>query len=612
MQISGQILLVGVIIVLICASIKYWKRKTEGVRLLEEYRTRRAADSRRQDAPARIADAFDVTVALTTRPMGPDEKHGREFYFVTEELFDAFAAARAFSENNMPAAKLSLIDFVRKRDHPNLPDLVDDTEPEPEDDNLSLAGPYYGKLKTDAVYDHTTYNAFNWGSGDTAHELMIPSGSCECEHTIGTPCYCYNPIPMTWDCHEWCANRVGGHLASVHSDKEQLCVQLMTNVWCAWIGGRREGDRRWKGDKGTNFHPEISFYAEEGHATWEWTDGTPWVNDKHYFKDPFDNRDVTARENCLGEDDHVCVTGFLCALFAIWNGTYCTCCCEDGCCECCLAGWDISVCDPLLCCPGIYQWRRETTQVPISAGPLTFRTLAGDVIIPTGTSHWHTAPDFHAWVGVNILATLPGMNTVERGDHDGVYDAGGDVTAQLMLECSGMIPRDASGADVCKLGRSYVNGKQPGPSPFAEYREWRHEGSDSQTLKKFEAKPLEIIIVYLRQAVTERDGGEVLTEGGSGGEGSGGGGRGGDAPLLLATPQTEELAKAGGKPKRRTAGHQRVACGGADYLPHIDPMHSTEETDEAVLFDQKLTGLVVPSIPTRTEPVFDCTKVSHV
>jgi hypothetical protein len=120
--------------------------------------------------------------------------------------------------------------------------------------------------------------------------------------------------------------------------------------------------------------------------------------------------------------------------------------------------------------------------------------LAGDVIIPINTNHWHTAPHFHTWVRANIRVALPGMNTTEHV----VEDAGGDVTLQLMLGCSGMIPRDASGADVCKLGRSYVNGKQPGPSPFAEYREWRHEGTDTQTLRQFEAKPLEIIIVYLR------------------------------------------------------------------------------------------------------------------
>jgi hypothetical protein len=98
------------------------------------------------------------------------------------------------------------------------------------DDMLSSAGPYYGKLKADAVYDHTTYNAFKWG--DVAHQLMIPSGSCECEHIIGTPCYCYNPIPMPWKSHEWVANRLGGNLASVHSVKEQMCVLAMTNVWC--------------------------------------------------------------------------------------------------------------------------------------------------------------------------------------------------------------------------------------------------------------------------------------------------------------------------------------------------------------------------------------------
>ena len=140
------------------------------------------------------------------------------------------------------------------------------------DDMLSSAGPYYGKLKADAVYDHTTYNAFKWG--DAAHQLMIPSGSCECEHIIGTPCYCYNPIPMPWKSHEWVANRLGGNLASVHSVKEQMCVLAMTNVWCAWIGARRESSRSetrgtadttnggksgWKSDKGygARFSAEI-------------------------------------------------------------------------------------------------------------------------------------------------------------------------------------------------------------------------------------------------------------------------------------------------------------------------------------------------------------------
>jgi hypothetical protein len=252
------------------------KLTPEAERLLEEYRAIRAVDSRRRQQlkvfPERIADTFDINVKLTTRPMGPDEKHGREFYFVTEELFDAFAAADAFSEKTNHDRERSESTFENRVGTNNKPAQFHFS------DTLSSAGPYYGKLKADAVYDHTTYNAFKWG--DVAHELMIPSGSCECEHIIGTPCYCYNPIPMPWKSHEWVANRLGGNLASVHSVKEQMCVLAMTNVWCAWIGARREssgtgtreradttegGKSGWKSDKGYDARFSVEIYTRGCH-----------------------------------------------------------------------------------------------------------------------------------------------------------------------------------------------------------------------------------------------------------------------------------------------------------------------------------------------------------
>ena len=236
---------------------------------------------------------------------------------------------------------------------------------------------------------------------DADGTLIVPAGPCDCPHKHGQACcIILNPVPLPWLCHERLANCCGGHLASIHSNREHCAAATCALYGWAWIGGRRTAaGYEDLGDYGCFDSP-----GPRGADSWEWSDGTPWDYTNFMCGEP--------NNGCGGEEDrillHTCCTQ--------WND-----------------------CGQVCCCAGLYQWRLPPT-IDAQVRPVKFVTLTGnEIVVGAHDTAWHSASSFAAWAQPLLVAR---------------DFCGSDDKLTFVLESGGIVPAATSGEEFCQLGNA--------------------------------------------------------------------------------------------------------------------------------------------------------------